>query len=828
MDNSSNKLPYWLEDLTNSHTFFARSLSKPRPQSWKPLSQNDGSSVINQERRAITTPGRVDVTPVKKALLGLQLDDVGNVTPRGGSARYGRRAVASSQNNDSSTTVTPRECSPIDDLLDPWVDEILPIFREKKVKNSEMPNDRHNKKTNTDVAPIDKSLEESWSSLSLFNRKHRGRLSRKTEEESFWSLFGDDDVICAGDNHGSSTSLKSEFIIPELPVGQYLEVDITATWGDRHYLGLNGLEIFSSTGEVVQVAEITAEPSDINILPEYHKDPRVVTNLLDGVYRTRDDMHLWLAPFTEGGHHFVKVKFVEKETIAMIRIWNYNKSRIHSYRGAKDIHITLDGELIFQGEIARACGGVVGRTDAFGDTILFTMDEDILEKVAQNDDSFNSVMNEGSSEAPNLRTERPLTASIGDIRPLTCAGSRLGSSKSYETTGSVLCTEKITLHLVENWGHRQLIGLTSIQVLGETGNPVIIAEILCNGGSVDQYALNRLLDGTNETTDSLHMWTADLTKGNSLTLQLMFSAPVHITAIIVWNYNSSLEMSYCGVKQLILKLDNHPLPLDNGMITLRRAPGHCHYHFGQLIPLLPNRNESSLSVRINSVLAAMTPRSLYEEEYESPEMPRGFVYQLLLLSTWGDPYYVGLNAIQMYDSQGNLIYLNETNISAHPFSINILDDIDNDVRTPDKLIDGINDTTDGRHMWLAPILPGEINRVYILFNTPVAVSMVKLWNYGKTPSRGVKEFGILVDDLLVYNGVLDTVSNQGCRRVPYRTVIFASNSELAKRERSTQILQQDVELSIFEEHRARSSCSVDQSQRPLTSIRPPSSSLLDS
>lgn len=46
---------------------------------------------------------------------------------------------------------------------------------------------------------------------------------------------------------------------------------------------------------------------------------------------------------------------------------NYNKSRIHSYRGAKDIEMTLDGEFVFKGEIARACGGVMGGTEAFGD-----------------------------------------------------------------------------------------------------------------------------------------------------------------------------------------------------------------------------------------------------------------------------------------------------------------------------------------------------------------------------------------------------------------------------------------------------------------------------
>ena len=46
---------------------------------------------------------------------------------------------------------------------------------------------------------------------------------------------------------------------------------------------------------------------------------------------------------------------------------NYNKSRIHSYRGAKDVEMTLDGVLIFKGEVARACGGIVGGSESFGD-----------------------------------------------------------------------------------------------------------------------------------------------------------------------------------------------------------------------------------------------------------------------------------------------------------------------------------------------------------------------------------------------------------------------------------------------------------------------------
>ena len=48
-------------------------------------------------------------------------------------------------------------------------------------------------------------------------------------------------------------------------------------------------------------------------------------------------------------------------------------------------------------------------------------------------------------------------------------------------------------------------------------------------------------------------------------------------------------------------------------------------------------------------------------------------------------------------------------IAAFPDSVNVLQGVNNDVRTPDKLIDGVNDTEEGAHMWLAPVLPGIVS-----------------------------------------------------------------------------------------------------------------------
>ncbi|KAG7378439.1 hypothetical protein PHYPSEUDO_010099 [Phytophthora pseudosyringae] len=336
---------------------------------------------------------------------------------------------------------------------------------------------------------------------------------------------------------------------------------------------------------------------------------------------------------------------------------------------------------------------------------------------------------------------------------------------------------RLTLQLRSTWGDRNYIGLTQVEVLvGSRGTPIPLdtgnvdatpRDLASLGYIGDPRTLDKLIDGEVTTCDDTHMWLVPFEVGVVPEVRIELKAAQYLYGLRVWNYNKSPEDTYRGVKQLVVMLDGVVIsPKDTGFL-IRKAPGTADFNFGQLLRFSEDGESPSkvpsYSERVRypfSTRAYKTP--IVRQDYEAPLYPQGFLLKIVCWATWGDPYYLGLNGLELFDFSGARVSEKPAIVTAVPFSVSELDNLSGrqqDTRTPDNLVSGLDKNTWGAHdAWLAPLASSignqQGNIVYVGFDTPVVLSMIKFWNYSKTPERGVKDVDIYLDDLHLFSGTL--------------------------------------------------------------------------
>jgi hypothetical protein len=252
--------------------------------------------------------------------------------------------------------------------------------------------------------------------------------------------------------------------------------------------------------------------------------------------------------------------------------------------------------------------------------------------------------------------------------------------------------------------------------------------------------------------------------GQANRLIVDFGCEVAIGGLHVWNYNKSAEDATRGVRFLEVRVDGRHI----GNYICRRAPGHCRFDFKQVL-LLDQAQRPMAPLGTRPVREATPEAAGWIGQYEVPLQPCGFTWTLAISSTWGDRDFWGLNGLQFIGPDGQPVEATARVHSAHG-SVNRLPGMSDDPRVVENLFDGENDTLDDTHMFLAPFLRkqvlervqagGEVtvgNCVEVVFDTPVTVAVLLIWNYAKTPARGAKDVEIFVDDRLIYRGSMRDV-----------------------------------------------------------------------
>jgi len=138
--------------------------------------------------------------------------------------------------------------------------------------------------------------------------------------------------------------------------------------------------------------------------------------------------------------------------------------------------------------------------------------------------------------------------------------------------------------------------------------------------------------------------------------------------------------------------------------------------------------------------------------------------KIRLLSNYEDKDYICLNGLEMYDNQSQpLLYPRRLpfTIYADP-NVATSSNLVNDKRVPENLVNGINEGEEFDKFFLAPYINSKkldnsknlgklFNQVFIFFEDFVTISAISFWNYSKTPTRGVKDVEVFVDESLVYS-----------------------------------------------------------------------------
>ncbi|RHY26747.1 hypothetical protein DYB32_007330 [Aphanomyces invadans] len=138
-----------------------------------------------------------------------------------------------------------------------------------------------------------------------------------------------------------------------------------------------------------------------------------------------------------------------------------------------------------------------------------------------------------------------------------------------------------------------------------------------------------------------------------------------------------------------------------------------------------------------------------------PILPTGRKLVLECLSTWGDPYYIGLNGVDIFDDRGQPVVVSapQEQVSAVPASINVLPEYassnERDPRVATNLV---------RKCWtmgLSTIVnewPGGKAELSVHLPTDSVLFGLDVWNYNKSAEdtfRGVKTALVVVDSILV-------------------------------------------------------------------------------
>ena len=149
--------------------------------------------------------------------------------------------------------------------------------------------------------------------------------------------------------------------------------------------------------------------------------------------------------------------------------------------------------------------------------------------------------------------------------------------------------------------------------------PVGPRDLAVAGDGVDADAAQALVNGNNVTQDPAEMWLCDVGDGadGAVRVRVDFGGVKAVGGLKVWNFNTSVEESYLGVKRMDVLLDGMAVSPPAGFL-IRKAPGGEGFDFGQFIAFGGQGKEGKEgdggeALEVNSIVGSSSVEDLWDE-----------------------------------------------------------------------------------------------------------------------------------------------------------------------------------------------------------------------
>ena len=602
-------------------------------------------------------------------------------------------------------------------------------------------------------------------------------------------------------------SPKSEFLktllkknknlkIPKTPLISGLTLILLSNHGDEKFIGLNGFEIFTKKGkkiDLTQKAQIYLKIKKSQKTLKSSNHLRLLSNHI-----TKDVNKHWICDYSKNNFSRILIDLEKSVEISMIRIWNYNCSRIRANRGVKKL-VILDKNLqkvLFYGEIKMASGSLVDSKKNF-ENILFTQDPEILKKIGKYDTFFNFCKNKErnkNSLDKNLNKrfrKRPITRDKEndyessksknnyflrqnfmkkeDVEKIDTKLYSFLPNQKKDCKKEFLKTKILKFFILQTWENKNDFCIKGFDFFDKENNLINPDNYIYKTNARYNYmiknekSLNILLKKKKPVF-------LTILKNEKTYIEIKFKNSQKISLIKFFSVFKNKKSSLKNIKKIKIITNEKPL-LPKDIFFIKKASEIetlSNFHKIEFPIINPN----------NKLIGPFNPNCKWLS---------GFRIEFHLKATFGDPFYIGLNEIEIWDLNGKNILkknknydsqiikktkhyenseitkkINNYKITALPPGVMIDPEMITDKRVIKNITNSVKTSNLYKNNWLTfftkdPIkcLHYKKNIIAIDFDQPVTLALINIYNYTKTRTRSVKQIEIYLDKNLIYSGFLN-------------------------------------------------------------------------